>query len=70
MANNVEQESPGSFTGGDKSLPTQRVFTENLSTIKRNYTLQYNKNAMAVGPLYISDGATITVSQGSTLVII
>lgn len=46
------------------------VFYENDQTVTGDYTLPGNKNAMSTGPITIADGATVTISDGATWVIV
>ena len=53
-------------TGGG----TDAVFYENGQTVTANYTIPTGKNAMCAGPISVNTGVTLTVSDGSTLVIV
>ena len=53
-------------TGGG----TDQVFYNNDQTVTTNYTVPSAKNAMSAGPITINSGATITVSSGSTWVVV
>lgn len=46
------------------------VFYENGSVVSSNYTIGSNKNAMAAGPITVNTGITVTVENGSSLVIV
>lgn len=46
------------------------VLYENSTTISSSYTLTTGKNAMAVGPITIASGQTLTVPTGQRLVIL
>jgi hypothetical protein len=46
------------------------VFYENDQSVTGDYTLPGNKNAMSTGPITIADGATVTISDGATWVIV
>jgi len=46
------------------------IFYESLNTVQRDYVVPTDKNSMAVGPITIPDGITITVSTGSVFTII
>ena len=51
------------------SVASDSSFVENDQTITESYTVASGKNAQGIGPITISNGATITVSTGSKLVI-
>ena len=51
------------------SVASDSPFVENDQTISTSYTVASGKNAQGIGPITISNGATITVSTGSKLVI-
>ena len=53
-----------------KGGSTDRIFLETDTTVSASYTITSNKNSMAIGPLTFSSGATVTVPNNSTLVII
>lgn len=53
-------------TGGG----TDQVFYNNDQTVTTSYTVPSAKNAMSAGPITINSGATITVSSGSTWVVV
>jgi hypothetical protein len=42
----------------------------NSATVTANYTIPVGSNAMSTGPVTISDGVTVTVSDGSNWVVI
>jgi hypothetical protein len=46
------------------------VFVQNDQTVTVNYTIPVGKNAMCAGPITIADAVTVTVSTGSTWVIV
>lgn len=46
------------------------VLFENSTTLTANYTLSTGKNAVAVGPITINTGVTLTVPSGQRLVIL
>ena len=54
------------LTGGG----SDKIFLESAATVTTSYTITSNKNSMAIGPLTFSSGATVTVPNNSTLVII
>lgn len=45
-------------------------FIYNANTVSANVTVPSGYNAMAAGPVAVADGAVITVTSGSTLVIV
>ena len=51
------------------SVASDSPFVENDQTITTSYTVASGKNAQGIGPITISNGAIITVSTGSKLVI-
>lgn len=53
-----------------KGGSTDRIFLETDTTVSASYTITSNKNSMAIGPLTFSSGATVTVPNNSTLLII
>jgi hypothetical protein len=54
---------------GEEGLK-QFNFYENNNTVDANYTVPVGRNAMSAGPLTISDGIKIIVSEGSSLTIV
>lgn len=56
----------GGATGGG----TDEVFYENDQTVTTNYTIPTGKNAMTTGPITINSGVSVTVSAGSTWVVL
>ena len=56
--------------GGASGGGTDQVFYENDQTVTEDYTIGTNKNAMSAGPITIDDGATVTIPNGSTWVIV
>ena len=56
----------GGATGGGNN----QVFVENDQTVTVNYTIPSTKNAMSAGPITVNAGITVTVSTGSTWVIV
>jgi len=50
----------GGATGGGGD----DVFYENSLIVNNSYTISTNKNAMSVGPITISSGATVTIPSG------
>jgi len=55
------------FPDGSVKTP---VFLENGQTLSANYTVGTNKSAMAVGPITISAGVSVTIPANSRLVIL
>lgn len=53
-------------TGGG----TDQVFYNNDQSVTTNYTVPSGKNAMTAGPVTVNSGATVTVSSGSTWVVV
>ncbi len=62
----VPQQNPKSAEGGG----TDEVFHENDQAVTTDYTIATGRNAMTAGPITINSGATVTVSAGSTWVIV
>ena len=60
----------GSVGGGATGGVGNEMFYENDQIADASYTIPANKNAMTTGPITIADGVTITVSDGSRLVVI
>jgi hypothetical protein len=63
----------GAFTsigGGATGGGNNQVFNLNDQTVTVSYTISATKNAMSAGPITIDTGATVTVSTGSTWVIV
>jgi hypothetical protein len=60
----------GSQWNGVGVLNANGVIYENGNTITANYTLTTNKNGMSAGPITIDTGATVTIPDNSTWVII
>lgn len=56
----------GGATGGSDD----DVFYENRQTVRYNYTITANKNAMTAGPITINDGVTVTIPDGSSWIIL
>ena len=54
----------GSVGGGATGGGGDEVFVETDVTVSTSYTLSSNKNALTVGPITISAGATVTVPSG------
>ena len=62
----VPQQNPKSAEGGG----SDEVFHENDQAVTTDYTIATGRNAMTAGPITINSGATVTVSAGSTWVIV
>ena len=45
-------------------------FYESYNVILTNYTVADGKNSMVAGPITVNDGVTITIPDGSTLVVV
>jgi hypothetical protein len=63
----------GAFTsigGGATGGGNNQVFNLNDQVVTVSYTISATKNAMSAGPITIDTGATVTVSTGSTWVIV
>ena len=60
----------GGATGGGTPPDQDDIFYENSQTIRYNYTLTTNKNAMTTGPVVIDDTATVIIPDGSRWVIL
>lgn len=56
--------------GGAKGGGGNQIFYENDTEVTSSYTITSGKNAMTAGPITINDGVTITVTTGSTWVIV
>ena len=57
----------GGGASGGRGNP---IFYENDQTVTVSYTIPATKNAMSAGPITIDTGVTVTVSTGSTWVIV
>jgi hypothetical protein len=62
----VPQQNPKSAEGGG----SDEVFHENDQAVTTDYTIATGRNAMTAGPITINTGATVTVSAGSTWVVV
>ena len=56
-------------TAGATGGGSDEVFIENDQTVTTSYSIGTNKNAMSVGPIAISNGATITIPLNSKYII-
>lgn len=56
--------------GGGPSLGTDSIIRTNAKTIDENITFAGTENGSTVGPITISAGYTVTVTSGSTWVIV
>ena len=67
-----------SFNGTDWSTIGQgatgggsdQIFQENGQVVTQNYTIGSGKNAVSAGPITVNAGVTVTISAGSTWVIV
>jgi hypothetical protein len=62
----VPQQNPKSAEGGG----SDEVFHENDQAVTTDYTIATGRNAMTAGPITINTGATVTISAGSTWVVV
>ena len=62
----VPQQNPKSAEGGG----SDEVFHENDQAVTTSYTIATGRNALTAGPITINSGATVTVSAGSTWVVV
>ena len=62
----LTDSSSGGATGGG----VDEAFLENDQTVTTDYTIPAGKNAMSTGPITINTGVTVTVSTGSTWVVL
>ena len=60
----------GQLGGGATGGGGNQVFVLNDQTVTVNYTVPSGKNAMCAGPITIANAVTVTVSTGSTWVIV
>jgi hypothetical protein len=60
----------GQLGGGATGGGGNQVFVQNDQTVTVNYTIPVGKNAMCAGPITIANAVTVTVSTGSTWVIV
>jgi hypothetical protein len=58
----------GAITIAATSISTDLL--ENVQTIASNYTVTASKNALAVGPITINTGASVTVGTGQRWLIL
>jgi hypothetical protein len=63
---NIWTQIGGGATGGGGN----QVFVENDQNVTVDYTIPSTKNAMSAGPITINNGITVTVSTGSTWVVV
>jgi hypothetical protein len=59
---------PISGSGGGGAI--EDVFYQSAQTLTANVTITANYNAMATGPIAIDDGVTLTIPDGSRVVIL
>ena len=62
----VPTQNPKTAEGGG----SDEIFHENDQTVTTSYTIATGRNALSAGPITINTGATVTVSAGSTWVIV
>jgi hypothetical protein len=60
----------GQLGGGATGGGSDQVFVLNDQTVTTNYTVPSGKNAMCAGPITVANAVTVTVSTGSTWVIV
>jgi hypothetical protein len=60
----------GPLGGGATGGGSDQVFVENDQVVTANYTINAGRNASTTGPLEIADGVTVSVPDGSRLVVI
>ena len=60
----------GGAGGGATGAGGDEVFIEFDKTVTTSYSISNNKNVLAVGPLEISNGVTVTVPADSSLTIL
>ena len=48
----------------------EQAFYENETQVDNSYTLAASTNAMSAGPVTVASGATVTISSGSTWIVI
>jgi len=58
------------IAGGGPSLGTNSVIRTNAKVIAENITFTGNENGMSAGPITVNSGNTVTVTSGSTWVIL
>lgn len=60
----------GAGGGGATGAGGDEVFIEFDKTVTTSYSISNNKNALALGPLEIADGVTVTVPADSSLTVL
>lgn len=60
----------GPLGGGATGGGADQVFVENDQTVTADYTITAGRNASTTGPLEIADGVTVSVPDGSRLVVL
>jgi len=60
----------GSVGGGATGGVGNEMFYENDQAVSASYTIPANRNAMTTGPITVNNGVTVTISDGSRLVVI
>jgi hypothetical protein len=58
------------LTGGGPSLGADSVIRTNATTISENINFVGNENGMSVGPITVASGFTVTVTDGSTWIVV
>ena len=48
--------------------PVENIFRKNENTLRVSHTISHNENAMAVGPLTVESGVTLTVEGNLSIV--
>ena len=49
---------------------SDQIFQENGQVVTQNYTIASGRNAVSAGPITVNSGVTVTISAGSTWVIV
>lgn len=78
VADTVSQKDGGAFLGNvtapkfqtNNTLLDTAIFRTHDQTVSVNTTIDATKNALAIGPLTVADGVTITVASGGNLTIL
>jgi hypothetical protein len=58
------------LVGGGPSLGTNSIIRTNAKTIAENITFAGTENGMSIGPITVNSGYTVTVTSGSTWVVL
>lgn len=64
--NGADWTSLGGASGGGSDA----VFYMNGQTVTANFTIPAGQNAISAGPITINDGVTVTISDGSSWVVV